>query len=217
MSSLSQIWILKTKADISEENFRNLVESISGNRSTKNLSKMELEKIVTAIYKLHPELKKKRIRQRTPNKYASIPKKVPTIKSILTPDQSVLIKNLVSALNLSSEYKNLTDDSLSLKMFKSKLNELSRHEAQSVTEALKRILIRANQEQFDQLLKNGMTRSESVLRIMRLILIRGIGKRELDTKNQLETYDPYTVLKGINKANLLMKEFNKKQSERTSN
>lgn len=59
MSSLFQIWTLKSKADISEENFRNLVESISGERSTKNLSKVHLEKIVTAIYKLHPELKRK--------------------------------------------------------------------------------------------------------------------------------------------------------------
>ncbi|EKN89818.1 PF06252 family protein [Leptospira interrogans str. 2003000735] len=217
MSSLSQIWTLKSKAEISEENFRNLIESVSGKRSTKNLSKMELEKIATAIYKLHPELKRKRIRKRTPHKYASIPKKSSTVTSILTPDQDALIKNLVSALNLSSEYKNLTDDSLPLKMFKSKLNELSRHEAQSVTEALKRILIRANQEQFDQLLKTGMTRSESVLRILRLILVRGIGKRALDTKNQLDTYDPYIVLKGIDKAKVLMKEFNKKQSERTSN
>lgn len=44
MSSLSQIWTLKSKAKISEENFRNLVESISGKRSTKNLSKVHLEK-----------------------------------------------------------------------------------------------------------------------------------------------------------------------------
>lgn len=60
-------------------------------------------------------------------------------------------------------------------MFKRKLNELSRHEAQSVTEALKGMLIRANQEQFDQYFKNGITRSESVLRILRLILVRGMG------------------------------------------
>ncbi|EMO65107.1 hypothetical protein LEP1GSC133_0731 [Leptospira borgpetersenii serovar Pomona str. 200901868] len=76
---------------------------------------------------------------------------------------------------LSSEYKNLSVDSLPLKMFKRKLNELSRHEAQSVTEALKGMLIRANQEQFDQYFKNGITRSESVLRILRLILVRGMG------------------------------------------
>ncbi len=60
-------------------------------------------------------------------------------------------------------------------MFKKSLNELSRHKAQSVTEALKGMLIRSNQEQFDKFLKNGMTRSESVLRIMRLILVKGMG------------------------------------------
>ncbi|UOG33078.1 regulatory protein GemA [Leptospira noguchii] len=175
MSSLSQIWTLKSKAAISEDNFRNLVESISGKRSTKNLSKIHLEKIASAIYKLHPELKNKRINKRTPNKYSSIPKNVYKIESILTPDQNAIIKNLVTALNISSEYKNLTVDSLPLKMFKKKLNKISRHEAQSVIEALKRILIRANQEQFDQYFKNGITRSESVLRILRLILVRGMG------------------------------------------
>lgn len=173
MSSLSQIWTLKSKAAISEDNFRNLVESISGKRSTKNLSKIHLEKIASAIYKLHPELKKKRINKR--NKYSSIPKNVYKIESILTPDQNEMIKNLVTALNISSEYKNLTVDSLPLKMFKKKLNKISRHEAQSVIEALKRILIRANQEQFDQYFKNGITRSESFLRILRLILVRGMG------------------------------------------
>ncbi|WP_061252107.1 phage protein GemA/Gp16 family protein [Leptospira interrogans] len=175
MSSLSQIWTLKSKADISEENFRNLIESISGNRSTKNLSNVHLEKIATVIYKLHPELKKRNTSNRTPNKYSSISKNTKRIESILTPHQNELIKNLVTALNISSEYKSLTADSLPLKMFKKKLNKLSRHEAQSVIEALKRILIRANQKQFDQFFKNGITRSESVLRILRLILVRGMG------------------------------------------
>ncbi|MDI7156262.1 DUF1018 domain-containing protein [Leptospira santarosai] len=175
MSSLSQIWTLKSKAGISEENFRNLVEAVSGKRSTKKLSEINLEKIATAIFKLHPELKKQRIRQRTPNKYQSIPKNGSKIKSILTPDQNELIKNLVTALNLSGKYENLSTDSLPFRMFKKSLNELSRHKAQSVTEALKGMLIRSNQEQFDKFLKNGMTRSESVLRIMRLILVKGMG------------------------------------------
>ncbi|EKT85972.1 phage protein GemA/Gp16 family protein [Leptospira santarosai] len=175
MSSLSQVWTLKSKAGISEENFRNLVEAVAGKRSTKKLSKFHLEKIATAIFKLHPELKKERVGQRTPIKYHSIPKNVPTIKSILTPDQEELIKNLVSALNLSGNYENLSIDSLPFRMFKKSLNELSRHQAQSVTEALKGMLIRSNQEQFDKFLKNGMTRSESVLRIMRLILVKGMG------------------------------------------
>lgn len=217
MSSLSQIWTLKSKAAISEDNFRNLVESVSGKRSTKNLSKIHLEKIASAIYKLHPELKEKRVNKRTPNKYSSIPKNAYKIESILTPDQNEMIKNLVTALNISSVYKSLTADSLPLKMFQKKLKKISRHEAQSVIEALKRILIRANQKQFDQFFKNGMTRSESILRILRLILVRGVGENAIDATNQLETYDPYAVLKGIDKANSLMKEFNKKHSERTSN
>ncbi|AXR64550.1 phage protein GemA/Gp16 family protein [Leptospira mayottensis] len=174
MSSLSQIWTLKSKAKISEENFRNLVESISGKRSTKNLSKVHLEKIATAIYKLHPELKKRNTTNRTPNKYSSIPKNVSKIKTILTPDQNELIKKLVSALILSGNYENLSTDLLPNKMFRKDLSELSRHEAQSVTEALKGMLIRSNQEQFDKFLKD-MTRSESVLRIMRLILVKGTG------------------------------------------
>ncbi|MBE8363484.1 phage protein GemA/Gp16 family protein [Leptospira borgpetersenii] len=175
MSSLSQIWTLKSKADISDENFRNLVESISGERSTKNLSKVHLEKIVIAIYKLHPELKKKNVAdRRTPIKYSSVPKNNSKFKSIITPDQNELIKNLVTALNLSGNYENLSTDSLPVRMFKKLLNELSRHEAQSVIEALKGMLIRSNQEQFDKFRKD-MTRSESVLRIMRLILVKGKG------------------------------------------
>ncbi|WP_061235722.1 phage protein GemA/Gp16 family protein [Leptospira weilii] len=174
MSSLSQIWTLKSKAGISEENFRNLVESISGKNSTKNLSKVHLEKIATAIFKLHPELKKKNTANRTPNKYSSIPKNHSKFKSILTPDQNELIKNLVTALNLSGNYENLSTDSLPARMFKKSLNELSRHEAQSVIEALKGMLIRSNQEQFNKFRKD-MTRSESVLRIMRLILVKGTG------------------------------------------
>ncbi|EMO64278.1 PF06252 family protein [Leptospira borgpetersenii serovar Pomona str. 200901868] len=174
MSSLSQIWTLKSKAGISEENFRNLVESVSGKRSTKNLSKIHLEKIATAIYKLHPELKKNTA-NRTPNKYRSIPKNASNLTSILTPDQNELIKNLVTALNLSSEYKNLSFDSLPLNMFKRTLEKLSRHEAQSITEALKQMLIRVNQNTFDQLVKREISRTESVLRIMRLILVKGTG------------------------------------------
>ncbi|WP_078127196.1 phage protein GemA/Gp16 family protein [Leptospira alexanderi] len=174
MSSLSQIWTLKSKAGISEENFRNLVESISGQRSSKNLSKTQLENVVNAIYKLHPELKQENIRKRTPNKYKSISKNDSKLKSIVTPDQNELIKKLVSALILSGNYENLSKDSLPVKMFKKSLNELSRHEAQSVTEALKGMLIRSNQELFDKFLKD-MTRSESVLRIMRLILVKGTG------------------------------------------
>lgn len=85
-----------------------------------------------------------------------------------------MIKNLVTALNLSGNYENLSTNSLPVKMFKKSLNELSRHEAQSVTEALKGMLIRSNQELFDKFLKD-MTRSESVLRIMRLILVKGTG------------------------------------------
>ncbi|WP_081104206.1 phage protein GemA/Gp16 family protein [Leptospira weilii] len=142
--SLSQIWTLKSKAGISEENFRNLVESISGSRSTKNLSNIHLEKIATAIYKLHPELKKKNTANRTPNKYKSISKNDSKLKSIVTPDQNELIKKLVSALILSGNYENFSTDSLPLRMFKKSLNELSRHEAQSVIEALKGMLIRAN-------------------------------------------------------------------------
>ncbi|EMN90995.1 PF06252 family protein [Leptospira weilii str. UI 13098] len=144
MSSLSQIWTLKSKAGISEENFRNLVESISGSRSTKNLSNIHLEKIATAIYKLHPELKTKNTANRTPNKYKSISKNDSKLKSIVTPDQNELIKKLVSALILSGNYENFSTDSLPLRMFKKSLNELSRHEAQSVIEALKGMLIRAN-------------------------------------------------------------------------
>lgn len=175
MSSLSQVWTLKSKAGISDENFRILIESVSNQRSSKKLSKIQLEKLALAIFELHPELKKKRNGHRTPNKYRSIPKNVSNLKSILTPDQNELIKNLVTALNLSGNYENLSTDSLPVKMFKKSLNELSRHEAQSVTEALKGMLIRSNQEKFDQYFKNGITRSESVLRILRLILVRGMG------------------------------------------
>ncbi len=159
MNSLSQIWTLKSKAGISEENFRALILDISNQQteSTKELSKFQTEKLIETIYKLHPELKKKKIGERTPNKYSSIPKNVSKLRSLVTSDQNELIRNLVTALILSSEYKNLSVDSLPLKMFKRKLNELSRHEAQSVIEALKKILIRANQEQFDQYFKNGIT------------------------------------------------------------
>ncbi|MFQ3857110.1 phage protein GemA/Gp16 family protein [Leptospira kirschneri] len=174
MSSLSQVWTLKSKAGISEKNFRNLIKAISGQRSSKKLSKIQLEKLVVTLYKLHPELKRKIIRQRTPNKYKSIPKNVSNLKSILTPDQNELIKNLVTALNLSGNYENLSTDSLPFRMFKKSLNELSRHEAQSVTEALKGMLIRSNQEQFDKFRKE-ITRSESVIRIMRLILVKGMS------------------------------------------
>ncbi|EMM75346.1 hypothetical protein LEP1GSC040_2603, partial [Leptospira santarosai str. 2000030832] len=64
MSSLSHVWTLKSKAGISEENFRILIESISKQQSSKKLSKIQLEKLARAIYELHPELKKKIIRQR---------------------------------------------------------------------------------------------------------------------------------------------------------
>ncbi|AVQ10681.1 PF06252 family protein [Leptospira santarosai] len=175
MSSLSQVWTLKSKAGISEENFRILIESVSKQQSSKKLSKIQLEKLAQAIYKLHPELKKEKIRQRTPNKYKSIPKNISNLKSILTPDQNELIKNLVTALNLSGNYENLSTDSLPFRMFKKSLNELSRHEAQSVTEALKKMLIRANQEQFDKLLKSGFSRTDSIFKILRLILVKGMG------------------------------------------
>ncbi|WP_061215743.1 phage protein GemA/Gp16 family protein [Leptospira santarosai] len=175
MSSLSHVWTLKSKAGISEENFRILIESISKQQSSKKLSKIQLEKLARAIYELHPELKKKKNGHRTPKKYKSIPKNVSNLTSILTPDQNELIKNLVSALNLSGKYKNFSTDSLPVRMFSKSLKELSRHEAQSVTEALKGMLIRSNQEQFDKFLKNGMTRSEGILRIMRLILVKGMG------------------------------------------
>ncbi|EKS08757.1 PF06252 family protein [Leptospira santarosai str. JET] len=160
---------------MSEDNFRILIESISKQRSTKNLSKFQLEKLALAIYRLHPELKQKRSGQRTPNKYKSIPKNVSNLQSILTPDQNELIKNLVTAVNFSSEYKNLTDDSLPLNMFKKTLKELSRHEAQSVTEALKKMLIRSNQEQFDKFLKSGFSRTDSIFKTLRLILVKGMG------------------------------------------
>ncbi|MBW0432309.1 DUF1018 domain-containing protein [Leptospira yasudae] len=173
MSSLSHIWTLKSKAGISEENFRLIIEDESGQRSSKNLTSIQCKNIASKIYKLHPELKKQNIPdRRTPYKYSSIPKNDSKFRSILTPDQTEFIKNLVTALNISGNYENLSTDSLPVRMFKKSLNELSRHEAQSVTEALKGMLIRSNQEKFDDFRKD-MTRSESVLRIMRLILVKG--------------------------------------------
>ncbi|EKO32793.1 PF06252 family protein [Leptospira santarosai str. CBC379] len=173
MSSLSHVWTLKSKAGISEENFRILIESVSKQQSSKKLSKIQLEKLAQAIYELHPELKKKKNGHRTPNKYKSIPKNVSNLTSILTPDQNELIKNLVSAINLSGNYENLSTDSLPVRMFSKSLKELSRHEAQSVTEALKKMLIRSNQEQFDKFLKSGFSRTDSIFKILRLILVRG--------------------------------------------
>ncbi|MBE8417051.1 hypothetical protein IQA55_15160 [Leptospira borgpetersenii serovar Tarassovi] len=48
-----------------------------------------------------------------------------------------------------------------LNMFKRTLEKLSRHEAQSITEALKQMLIRVNQDTFDQLVKRGISRTET--------------------------------------------------------
>ncbi|EKN89828.1 hypothetical protein LEP1GSC026_3187 [Leptospira interrogans str. 2002000623] len=48
MSSLSQIWTLKSKSGISEENFRALIFGISGQESTKSLSHTQIKKIADA-------------------------------------------------------------------------------------------------------------------------------------------------------------------------
>lgn len=45
MSSLSQIWTLKSKSGISEENFRALIFGISGQESTKSLSHTQIKKL----------------------------------------------------------------------------------------------------------------------------------------------------------------------------
>ncbi|KXZ25503.1 hypothetical protein AYB33_18375 [Leptospira santarosai] len=171
-NKLAQIWTLKSKSEISEENFRTLIFGISGQESTKFLSEIQIKKIVEAIYELHPELKKKKWKGRTPEKYPSISDKEKNLIAIRTPDQMNYCSDLISAVNFSTKYKDLSLDSLSKKTFGKSFEKLTRHQEQSLIEALKGILIRSHKEEFDSYVRKDLTQNEAFNRLLRVILVR---------------------------------------------
>ncbi|EMN91401.1 phage protein GemA/Gp16 family protein [Leptospira weilii] len=175
MSNLKMIWTLKSRAGLSEDNFRAIVIGVSGQDSTKSLSELELKKITEVIFKLHPELKKKNWKSRTPEKYPAVSYKERNLATLRTPDQLKYCQDIISAVNFSTKYKELSLDSLSKKTFGKGFERLTRHQEQSLIEALKGILIRSHKEEFESYLRKDLTRNEALNRLLRVILIRKLA------------------------------------------
>lgn len=165
---LKQLWTVKTRAGIADEDFRTLAESVTGKESTRAMTDPQRKALVAAIQKMFPETKTKTWK-RTPNKYDSIKRRPSNIFALRTPDQTKLCNDLITAINQSTDYKSLTIGHMAWKMFQLPPEKISRHQEISLTEALKSILQRSHKDLYLDL-KQSKTPHEATMLLLEGIL-----------------------------------------------
>lgn len=57
MTSLKQLWTLRSLAEMDDEDFRNLCSSFSGKKSTKDLTPQQRDKVKFKLLEMYPFLK----------------------------------------------------------------------------------------------------------------------------------------------------------------
>lgn len=139
MTSLKQLWTLRSLAGMTDEDFRNLCQSYSNKESTKDLTPLQMDKVKYKILEMYPELKTKQ--KQSPFKPRSGTTKKDGIFVMPSFQQKELAKKLVATLHkLSPSEINL--ESQSLRMYKKSFQKLSRFELQGVIESLKGMIKR---------------------------------------------------------------------------
>jgi hypothetical protein len=146
---LAELFVSAKKVGYSDDQLRDIAEIQTGKRSLRSLNSDQLKSIISTIKKAHPS--SFRFQKKRKEKVLSIPKNAP-IDTLRTPDQIEYSNSLSEVVRKTTDYKDLTLDSISFRMFKKPFLKLSRHEDQSIIEALKKILIRFHQSHFDSIL-----------------------------------------------------------------
>lgn len=161
---LAELFVSAKKVGYSDDQLRDIAEIQMGKRSLRSLNSDQLKSLISVIKKAHPSSFQF---QRKPKKRVpSIPKNAP-IETLRTPDQIEYSNSLSEIVQKTTDYKDLTLDSISFRMFKKPFLKLSRHEDQSVIEALKKILIRCHQAKFDSILQVKNNRNLSFAQLLK--------------------------------------------------
>lgn len=128
---LKKLWTLKSKIGMPEEDFRALVSGATGKESTRELEPKEFEKIFKIMDKAFPGI----IEKKPPRKKSVSVSKDPKVVAIPTPDQRSKVTQLLG--EIKKQYPNLSAESMSQRMFRKSYRLLSKHQTQSLIEALK--------------------------------------------------------------------------------
>ncbi len=145
MTSLKQLWTLKSNAGMSDEDFRSLCFSFSNKESTKDLTPGQRDKVKFQMIQMFPNLKI--------SKSKSIPRK----RSLTTKADGLFVlpsykqkehaKELLDSLHKLSP-SGITLDTQSYRMYKKSFDKLSRFEVQGVIESLKGMIKRQQMPTF---------------------------------------------------------------------
>lgn len=166
---LAHLFATAKTVGYSDETLREIAAIETGKNSLRALDVTQLKSIIAMIRRAHPSsfTNKRSPKKRVP----SIPKNS-SVESLRTPDQIDYSKKLESVVQKTTEYKNLTLDSISLRMFQKPFIKLSRHEDQSVIEALKKILIRTHKERFNELLAGQKNKNKAFSQLLTELAIQ---------------------------------------------
>lgn len=139
MTSLKQLWTLKSNAGMSNEDFRSLCFSFSQKESTKDLSPLERDKVKAEMLRMYPQLKTNT--SKPVARKRSLTKKVDGLFVFPSHQQKEHAKDLLNSL-LKLSPSGITLDTQSYRMYKKSFQKLSRFEVQGIIESLKGMIKR---------------------------------------------------------------------------
>lgn len=139
MTSLKQLWTLKSTSRMSDEDFRSLCFSFSQKESTKDLSPIQRDKVKAEMLRMYPHLK--RNTSKPIARKRSLTKKVDGVFVFPSHKQREHAKELLDSL-LKLSPSGITLETQSLRMYKKSFQKLSRFELQGVIESLKGMIKR---------------------------------------------------------------------------
>lgn len=139
MTTLKQLWTLRSLAKMSDDEFRNLCYSFSQKESTKDLTPNQRDQVKKKILQMYPQLKvspsKQISRKRSLTKKTD---KVFVLPSALQKDHAKALLDTLLKIGPSG----ITLDTQSIRMYKKSFQKLSRFEVQGVIESLKGMIKR---------------------------------------------------------------------------
>lgn len=139
MTTLKQLWTLRSLAKMSDDEFRNLCFSFSQKESTKDLTPNQRDQVKNKILKMYPQLKNSPSKP-IPRK-RSLTKKSDGVFALPSALQKDHAKDLLETLRKIAP-SGITLDTQSYRMYKKSFQKLSRFEVQGVIESLKGMIKR---------------------------------------------------------------------------
>lgn len=139
MTTLKQLWTLRSLAKMSDEEFRNLCYSFSQKESTKDLTPLQRDQVKNRILQMYPQLKVSPSKQ-IPIK-RSLTKKTDGVFVLPSSMQKDHAKELLESIQKIAP-SGITLDTQSHRMYKKSFQKLSRFEVQGVIESLKGMIKR---------------------------------------------------------------------------